>query len=108
MMRPPWRRSGWGAAIAASMYFLGWVAVNVLTAAGTLLLLGFAIGSFTLPGMLLQLANLADRYAAADAVRRGAFDLVVIKGAVLIFAIVCLLRRGSLFRIFTVERDDDV
>lgn len=101
-------RGSLGDAIAASMRLLGWLSVNLLAAGGTLLLFGFAIGSFTLPGMMLQLANLADRYAAADAARRGGFDLAVIEGGALIFAIMCLLRRGSLFRICTHGRNADV
>jgi hypothetical protein len=59
----------------------------VLAAAGVLALILFAIGDFSLPVTMAQLANLADRYVAANAIRRDQFDQEVIIG---FFAILLL------------------
>lgn len=90
----------WGAVAACSLRLTGWFAVNVLAAAGVLALILFAIGDFSLPVTMAQLANLADRYVAATAIRRDRFDQEVIIGFFAILLAVAFFRRGGFARAF--------
>lgn len=101
------RRSGtkstsinWGAVAACALRLTGWFTVNVLAAAGVLALILFAIGDFSLPVTMAQLANLADRYVAATAIRRDRFDQEVIIGFFAILLAVAFFRRGGFARAF--------
>jgi hypothetical protein len=95
------RRSlDWGAIAAATLRLSGWLTVNVLAAAGVVALVLFAIGSFSLPQTMIQLANLADRYVAADAARRGQFDHIVLFGLAAAFGACAFFRRAGLARAF--------
>ena len=101
------RRSGinWGAVAACGLRLTGWFAVNVLAAAGVLALILFAIGDFSLPITMAQLANLADRYVAANAIRRDQFDRQVIIGFFAVLLLVAFFRRGGFARAFEDASD---
>jgi hypothetical protein len=60
----------------------------------------FAIGDFSLPITMAQLANLADRYVAANAIRRDQFDQEVIIGFFAILLAVAFFRRSGFARAF--------
>lgn len=90
----------WGAVTACGLRLMGWFAVNALAAAGVMALILFAIGDFSLPVTMAQLANLADRYVAATAIRRDRFDQEVIIGFFAILMAVAFFRRGGFARAF--------
>jgi NADH:ubiquinone oxidoreductase subunit 5 (subunit L)/multisubunit Na+/H+ antiporter MnhA subunit len=90
----------WGAVTACGLHLIGWFAVNVLAAAGVMALILFAIGDFSLPITMAQLANLADRYVAANAIRRDQFDQEVIIGFFAILLLIAFFRRGGFARAF--------
>ena len=93
-------------AVEAGFRFAGWAAVTALTVAG-LFVVGFAmLGNFTFEGFFLQLANLADRYAAADLARRSSF-LAELRWAGLVLLVgTAFFRRRSLARIFVDSKED--
>ena len=93
-------RLDWGRAIEVGFRLAGWAAVTLLAAAGLFVLVFAAFGNFTLSGFFLQVANLADRFGAADEARRTAFqaDLNVIVAVAV--AGTMFFRRGSLKRAF--------
>ncbi len=99
-MKRPRRSMNWGALAAAALRLSGWLAVNVLAAAGAVALVLFAIGSFSLPQTMVQLANLADRYVAADAARQGQFNHIVLFGFAAAFVGSAFFRRAGLARAF--------
>ncbi len=99
-MKRPRRSMNWGALAAAALRLSGWLAVNVLAAGGAVALVLFAIGSFSLPQTMVQLANLADRYVAADGARRGQFDHIVLFGFAAAFGACAFFRRAGLARAF--------
>jgi hypothetical protein len=90
----------WGAIAAATLRLLGWLAVNALAAAGIVALVAFAVGSFSLPLTMAQLANLADRYVVAGHARQGQFDHIVVTGFCAAFLAVAFFRRAGLVRAF--------
>jgi hypothetical protein len=88
-------RFDWGLAFVIGLRLAGWMAVNALAAAGTIAVIVFVIGSFSLPLTMAQLANLADRYVAADAARQGQFNHIVTSGfGIALFAISFFRRAG--------------
>jgi hypothetical protein len=87
-----WDWQGW---LAACLRLSGWIAVNALCAMGCIALVFFAIGSFSIAGTMLQLANLATRYVSADPGRRGEFNTIVIVGLALFFVATAFFRRAS-------------
>jgi hypothetical protein len=86
----------WGAITAAGLRLLGWLALNALAAAGIMALATFALGSFSLPLTMVQLANLADRYVVAGAARQSQFDHIVLWAFAALFAGVSFFRRAGL------------
>ena len=60
--------------------------------------IAFAIGSFSLPLTMAQLANLADRYVAANAARQGQFNHIVICGFAAAMLGVSFFRRAGFAR----------
>ncbi len=96
----------WGVVAACALRLTGWFAVNVLAAAGVLALILFAIGDFSLPVTMAQLANLADRYVAATAIRRDRFDQEVIIGFFAILLLIAFFRRGGFARAFEDASDN--
>jgi hypothetical protein len=95
------RPSYFGQAVLIGFRLLGWTAVTLLVVGGIFAVLG----KFTLQGFFLQLANLADRYGTADAVRRAAFhdDLRLVAAVALSATMV--FRRGSLGRVFIIDKE---
>lgn len=88
----------WGAIAAGTLRVTGWLAVNALAAAGIVALAVFALGSFSLPLTMAQLANLADRYVVASSARRGQFDHIVAYAFTVAFVAVAFFRRAGLAR----------
>ncbi len=93
----------WGAIAAAALRLSGWLAVNTLAAAGLVALVFFAIGSFSLPLTMAQLANLADRYVAASSARQEQFDHIVTYGFALALVAVSFFRRAGFSRALGVS-----
>ena len=91
-------RFDWGAVFVAAVRLTGWLAVNALAAAGIIAAIAFAIGSFSLPLTMAQLANLADRYVAANAARQGQFNHIVICGFAAAMLGVSFFRRAGFAR----------
>jgi len=92
-----------GAMLARMLRLSGWLAVNALTAAGIVALAFFALGDFSLPLTMAQLANLADRYVIASAVRQGQFNHLVLYAFAAAFAAVAFSRRAGFARALGVS-----
>ena len=94
-----------GIAVEIGFRLLGWTAVTVLVVGGLFVAAFAMLGNFTPDGFFLQLANLADRYTAADAARRSAFhgDLRLVAAVAL--SATTLFRRGSLARVFITDEE---
>lgn len=99
-MTAPTKVAFWASGFVAAVHVTAWLALNALAAAGVIAMVAYAIGSFSLPLTMLQLANLADRYVAADAARRDQFDQVVVLGFLAAFLLISVFRVGSLVRDF--------
>lgn len=100
------RAANMGRAIEIGFHVLGWSAVTLLASAG-LFMAGFAaLGNFTLDGFFFQLANLADRYAAADAGRRAGFGVDFVIAMAIALSATMFLRRGSLVRAIANDGKD--
>jgi hypothetical protein len=97
-MTAPTKVMFWASMVVASAQISGWLALNALAAAGVIAMIAFAIGSFSLPLTMLQLANLADRYVAANIARRDQFDQIVLIGFLAAFLLISVFRLGSLVR----------
>lgn len=95
----------WGGPVAQALRLSAWLGVNLLGASGVLALLALAIGNFHIEGLMLHLANLATRYAAADAARQEQFNLVLAVAFGVSFLTLCLLRCSSALAI--IERRGD-
>ena len=96
----------WGAIAAGTLRLLGWLAVNALAAAGIIALAAFALGSFSLPLTMAQLANLTDRYVVASGARQNQFNHIVTIGFAAAFVAVSFFRRAGLVRAFTTPEND--
>ena len=95
-----------GRSVEAGFRLAGWTAITMLAVAG-LFVLGFAmLGNFTFEGFFLQLANLADRYAAADLARRSSFLAELRWVGLFLLVGTAFFRRGSLARIFVDSKED--
>ena len=97
------RRFDWGAIFVVCVRLSGWMAVNALAAAGVIAAIVFVIGSFSLPLTMAQLANLADRYLAANAARQGQFNHLVGCGFGFALLAVAFFRRAGFARAFEVS-----
>lgn len=84
--------------LAVSLGLLGWVTVNLLCTLGCLMIVFLAIGSFTVSGTMLQLANLSTRYVAADVGRQSEFNTILLVGGTLLFCATAFFRRAALAR----------
>ena len=82
-------------ALFVALRLAGWGATTLLAAIGAGLLVFFALGGFTFAGLVLQLGNLASRFSAADAARRGEFEAIVAI-FVIVLALTAFFRRASL------------
>lgn len=96
----------WGAVAANSLRLLGWLAVNALAAAGIIALAAFALGSFSLPLTMAQLANLTDRYVVASGARQDQFNHIVTLGFAAAFVAVSYFRRAGMMRALTSPEND--
>lgn len=96
----------WGAVAAGFLRLTGWLAVNALAATGIVALVFFALGSFSLPLTMAQLANLADRYVTADGARQGQFDHIVAYAFAAAFVAVAFFRRAGFARALGVPPHD--
>lgn len=86
--------------LADSLRLTGWVAVNALVAMGGLIVAAFTLGSFSIAGTMHQLANLSDRYVAADVARQSQFDALLLVTLAIFFTSACFFRRHSAIRLF--------
>ncbi len=83
-------------ALFVALRLAGWGTTTLLAALGTGLLVFLALGGFTFSGLVMQLGNLAYRFSAADAARRGEFEAIVLAIFVIVVALTALFRRASL------------
>lgn len=83
-------------ALFVALRLAGWGATTLLAALGMGLLVFLALGGFTFAGLVMQLGNLASRFSAADAARRGEFEAIVLAIFVIVVALTCFFRRASL------------
>jgi|GEM_PF-5712739 len=95
-------RYNWPAIFVSAVHLSGWLAVNALITAGIMAMIAFAIGSFSLPLTMAQLANLANRYVAANAARQSQFNHIVLSGFLEGLLFVSVLRRGGIARILEI------
>ena len=84
-----------GSFVAIALRCSGWVLVNLLCAFGVLAVLAFAIGSFSLAGTMLQLANLSTRFVAADGSRQSQFGGLMAAVFIVSFCLIGFFRRKS-------------
>jgi hypothetical protein len=100
----------WADGAVVGLRLLGWLAVTGLASAGIVALAAFALGSFSLPQTMLQLANLTGRYVAADGSRQDQFNRIVEWGFWGSFLTIAFFRRASLARVFDTapERESRV
>ncbi|WP_179506808.1 MULTISPECIES: hypothetical protein [unclassified Sphingomonas] len=83
-------------ALFVALRLAGWGATTLLAAIGAGLLVFLALGGFTFAGLMLQLGNLASRFSAAGAARRGEFEAIVLAIFVIVLALTAFFRRASL------------
>ena len=79
----------------------GWLAVTVLTTLGLYVLFFMALGNMSAEGFFAQLANLGDRFVAADAIRRSSFVSLLATLSAALFLLVSAARLRSLLAIFS-------
>ena len=93
--------------VADSCYLLlrlsGWLAVSTLATLGFYVMFFLLLGNLTAEGFFAQLANIANRFGAADAERRAAFigQVSIISG--LLFLFVAAARSHSLINLFLLS-----
>lgn len=97
----------WRGVMAGSLRLWGWLAVNALVAFGVVGLVAFTIGSFSIPGMMHHLANLASRYIVAGADRQHQFDMILLWSVSGAFCASGFFRRHSLMQVFFKESAND-
>ena len=83
----------------------GWLSVTLLASAGCLVLLFAMLGGFTADGFFAHLDNLASRFAAADAERRGQFLSLVRVALVVLILAVAASRWRSLARCLILSEE---
>lgn len=81
---------------ANGLRLTGWLAVNALVALGLIAGLAWALGTFTLGGTMLQLANLAAHFVAAPPKRQAGFAHLLLAAWATGFAATGFFRRGTL------------
>lgn len=74
----------------------GWAFTTSMATLGVVTLFFFVLGSFTVPGTMLQLDNLTSRYLAADTARQDQFHAILLTVIAGSFVLIGILRRGSL------------
>ena len=78
--------------------FAGWLATNICIVLALPFLLFLAITGFSFELALLQIDNLTDRFADADATRRALFESQCRYAVAIIGTFVCILRWPALVR----------
>jgi len=86
-------------ALASMLRLMGWFCVNALVALGGLIVAAYTLGGFSMTGTMRQLANLSDRYVAADLSRQSQFNGLLCGALVIFFAATCFFRRQSAIRV---------
>ncbi|MEP3145534.1 hypothetical protein [Qipengyuania citrea] len=81
----------------------GWLTVTTLTTLGLYVLFFMALGNMSAAGFFAQLANLGDRFVAADVVRQSSFLSLVTTVSAVLFLAVSLARLRSLLAIFSLS-----
>ena len=89
--------------LASALRLMGWFCVNALVALGGLIVAAYTLGGFTIAGTMHQLANLSDRYVAADLARQSQFNGLLLGALVIFFAATCFFRRESAIRVLHEE-----
>ena len=80
----------------------GWLAVSLLTTLGLFVLFFMALGNMSAEGFFAQLANLGERFVAADLARRSSFMSLVTTVSAILFLAVGMTRLRSLLAIFSL------
>jgi hypothetical protein len=83
-------------ALPIGLHLAGFAGAILLMTWGVFALFFLALGGFSLDGLMHQLANLANRYVAADAARREAFRQVLAAAHLVVAAVLVALRRRHL------------
>ncbi|QNE07773.1 hypothetical protein [Croceicoccus marinus] len=81
----------------------GWLVVSLLATLGLYVLFFMALGNMSAEGFFAQLANLGDRFVAADLTRRSSFMSLVGTVSAILFFTVCAARLRSLLAIFSLS-----
>jgi hypothetical protein len=92
--------------VVIALRFSGWLATSALATLGIATLFFLVLGGFTLDGLMLHLDNLASRFVAADASRRGQFAAISFGVMLTGFVLIAFFRRASLISAFLVAGDD--
>lgn len=93
-------------ALLVGLRLAGWLATSVMATLGVATLFFWLLGSFTLPGTMLQLDNLTSRYLEADVARRAQFHSIICAVLGLSFGFIAFFRRASLRAVFDVTGGD--
>ncbi len=93
-------------ALYTALCLTGWFVTTLLSTLGLYVVFFILIGSFSLEGTLLQLDNMASRYAEADELRRTQFHQILAIVFAIAFAVVAHSRRGDFFNAFRNEEKD--
>ena len=99
-LRPQTARRLFADACYVALRVTGWLAVTSLAAMGIYVLFFLALGNISAKGFFAQLANLGNRFTAADALRRESFLSLVGTVSTVLFLIVATARFRSLLAIF--------
>ena len=84
----------------------GWLATSALATLGIATLFFLVLGGFTLDGLMLQLDNLASRFVAADASRRGQFAAISFGVELTGVVLIALVRSANLISAVAITGDD--
>jgi hypothetical protein len=91
----------------ALLKIAAWSAVTAGCVLGLFALFFLMLGEFHLSGMLLHLDNFAERYLAADGVRRARFEAELAWATVLLFCVTGYFRRHSLFPLIHADKETE-
>ena len=81
----------------------GWLVVSLLATLGLYVLFFMALGNMSAEGFFAQLANLGDRFGAADPARRGSFMSLLTTVSAALFILVSAARLRSLLAVFSLS-----
>lgn len=89
-------RADFGYALYFMLRITGFMLTTMLMTLGTYVVFFLAIGGFSLDGMMAHLANMADRYVAADAARIAGFKAIAGTTFIMGILAIAFLRRHTL------------